>query len=40
MYNGDFGGGDKFQNDIVASLGFAIPIGGHPGEKTTPTTPQ
>jgi len=40
MYNGDFGGGDKFQNDIVTSLGFAIPIGGHPGEKTTPTTPQ
>ena len=37
MYNGDFGGGDKFQNDIVTSLGFAIPIGGHPGEKTTPT---
>ena len=33
LYNGDFGGGDKFQNDIVASLGFAIPIGGHPGEK-------
>ena len=21
MYNGDFGGGDKFQNDLVASLG-------------------
>jgi len=33
LYNGDFGGGDKFQNDLVASLGFAIPIGGHPGEK-------
>ncbi len=29
MYNGDFGGGDKFQNDLVASLGLAIPIGGH-----------
>ena len=40
MYNGDFGGGDKFQNDLVTSLGFSIPIGGHPGEKTTPTTPQ
>ena len=40
LYNGDFGGGDKFQNDLVASLGFSIPIGGHPGEKTTPTTPQ
>jgi hypothetical protein len=29
MYNGDFGGGDKFQNDLVASLGLAIPLGGH-----------
>lgn len=29
MYNGDFGGGDKFQHDLVASLGLAIPIGGH-----------
>jgi hypothetical protein len=33
MYNGDFGGGDDFQNDLVASLGLAIPIGGHPGES-------
>ena len=32
LYNGDFGGGDDFQNDLVASLGFSIPIGGHPGE--------
>ena len=29
MYNGDFGGGNKFQHDLVASLGLAIPIGGH-----------
>ena len=28
MYNGDFGGGDKFQNDLVASLGLSIPLGG------------
>jgi hypothetical protein len=35
MYNGDFGGGDKFQHDLVASLGLAIPIGGHSGEKDT-----
>jgi hypothetical protein len=33
FYNGDFGTGNKFQNDIVASLGFSIPIGGHPGES-------
>ena len=33
LYNGDFGGGDDFQNDLVASLGFSIPIGGHPGES-------
>jgi hypothetical protein len=37
MYNGDFGGGNKFQNDLVASLGLAIPIGGHPGEKSSGT---
>jgi hypothetical protein len=37
MYNGDFGGGDKFQNDLVASLGLAIPIGGHSGEKSSGT---
>ena len=28
LYNGDFGGGDKFQNDLVASLGLSIPLGG------------
>jgi hypothetical protein len=28
LYNGDFGGGDEFQNDLVASLGLSIAIGG------------
>jgi outer membrane protein with beta-barrel domain len=28
FYNGDFGGGDEFQNDIVASLGLEIALGG------------
>ena len=28
LYNGDFGGGDDFQNDLVASLGVEIPLGG------------
>ena len=28
LYNGDFGGGDDFQNDLVASLGLEIPLGG------------
>lgn len=28
FYNGDFGGGDEFQNDIVASIAFEIPLGG------------
>jgi len=28
MYNGDFGGGDKFQHDLVASLGLSIALGG------------
>jgi hypothetical protein len=28
LYNGDFGGGDDFQNDLVASLGVSIAIGG------------
>lgn len=28
LYNGDFGGGDDFQNDLVASLGFSFAIGG------------
>lgn len=31
LYNGDFGGGNDFQNDLVASLGLSIPIGGHSG---------
>jgi hypothetical protein len=33
MYNGDFGGGDKFQNDLVASLGLSIPLGGQVGNE-------
>jgi hypothetical protein len=33
LYNGDFGGGDDFQNDLVASLGLSIPLGGSSGEK-------
>lgn len=28
LYNGDFGGGNDFQNDLVASLGLSIPLGG------------
>ena len=28
LYNGDFGGGDDFQNDLVASVGLSIPLGG------------
>jgi hypothetical protein len=28
LYNGDFGGGDDFQNDLVASLGLSFAIGG------------
>jgi hypothetical protein len=28
FYDGDFGGGDEFQNDVVASLGLEIAIGG------------
>jgi hypothetical protein len=28
LYNGDFGGGDDFQNDLVASLGLSIALGG------------
>jgi hypothetical protein len=33
LYNGDFGGGDSFQNDLVASLGLSIPLGGSAGGK-------
>ncbi len=28
LYNGDFGGGDDFQNDLVASLAVSIALGG------------
>ena len=28
LYNGDFGGGDEFQNDLVGSLGLSIALGG------------
>jgi hypothetical protein len=35
FYNGDFGGGDEFQNDIVASLGLEIGLGG----RADPTEP-
>jgi Outer membrane protein beta-barrel domain len=30
MYNGDLGGGDKFQHDLVGSLGLTIALGGSP----------
>ena len=33
LYNGDFGGGDDFQNDLVASLGVEIPLGGRAGDE-------
>jgi hypothetical protein len=33
LYNGDFGGGDDFQNDLVASLGVEIPLGGRAGNE-------
>jgi hypothetical protein len=29
LYNGDFGGGDDFQNDLVTSLGVSIGLGGN-----------
>jgi hypothetical protein len=32
LYNGDFGGGDDFQNDLVASLGVSIALGGSAAE--------
>jgi hypothetical protein len=32
FYNGDFGGGDAFQNDVVASLGLSIGLGGRASE--------
>jgi hypothetical protein len=32
LYNGDFGGGNDFQNDIVTSLGVSIALGGRASE--------
>ena len=32
LYNGDFGGGDEFQNDIVTSIGVSIALGGKASE--------
>jgi hypothetical protein len=32
LYNGDFGGGNDFQNDIVTSLGVSISLGGRAGD--------
>jgi hypothetical protein len=32
LYNGDFGGGDDFQNDLVASLGVSFALGGEASE--------
>ena len=32
LYNGDFGGGNDFQNDLVASLGLSIALGGRASE--------
>lgn len=32
LYNGDFGGGDDFQNDLVASLGVSIALGSSAGD--------
>lgn len=33
LYDGDFGGGNSFQNDLVASLGLSIPLGGRAGNE-------
>lgn len=33
LYNGDFGGGDDFQNDLVTSLGLSISLGGRAGDN-------
>jgi hypothetical protein len=33
LYNGDFGGGNEFQNDIVTSLGVSIALGGKANEN-------
>lgn len=32
LYNGDFGGGDDFQNDLVASVGVSFALGGRASE--------
>lgn len=32
LYNGDFGGGNDFQNDIVTSVGVSIALGGSAGD--------
>jgi Outer membrane protein beta-barrel domain len=32
LYNGDFGGGDDFQNDLVTSFGVSIALGGSAGD--------
>jgi hypothetical protein len=32
LYNGDFGGGNDFQNDLVTSLGVSIALGGKAGD--------
>lgn len=32
LYNGDFGGGSDFQNDIVTSIGVSIALGGKASE--------
>jgi Outer membrane protein beta-barrel domain len=32
LYNGDFGGGNSFQNDLVTSLGVSIALGGKASE--------
>lgn len=33
LYNGDFGGGDDFQNDLVASLGVSFALGGKASDE-------
>lgn len=33
LYNGDFGGGNDFQNDIVTSIGVSIALGGKASEN-------
>ena len=34
LYNGDFGGGNDFQNDIVTSLGVSIALGGRASDES------